>query len=142
MLVVANLAATVLRFVLLREWVFSRPPSCRAPAPPPPIAEEFSVTTTYDPSPSGSALDRPPTEPVDRRDAAVAERRGVRWQRISLVALLAGTALLYLVGAIGLGEPVLRRRCAGRDAELEGLPFGSLDSANFITVDKPPARCG
>ena len=43
MLVVANLAATVLRFVLLREWVFSRAPVVqRTPAPPPPIAEELS----------------------------------------------------------------------------------------------------
>ena len=42
-LVVANLAATVLRFVLLREWVFSRARVVqRTPAPPPPIAEEIS----------------------------------------------------------------------------------------------------
>ncbi|MDT4997403.1 MAG: hypothetical protein QOD45_1471, partial [Pseudonocardiales bacterium] len=42
-LVVANLAATVLRFVLLREWVFSRARVMpRAPALPPPIAEEIS----------------------------------------------------------------------------------------------------
>ena len=124
-----------------RVGVLPSPRRAANTRPAPADSRGALVTTTYDPSPSGSALDGPPTEPVDRRDAAVAERRGVRWQRISLVALLAGTALLYLVG---LSESDWANQYYAAAAQAgaqswKAMLFGSLDSANFITVDKPPA---
>ena len=84
MLIVANLVATVLRFVLLRGWVFRDAPRARRPE---------------------GADERHPAEapyrPRRRAPAAARPRRGRRdpaWVRPALLALLAGTALLYLVG--------------------------------------------
>ncbi|NMO89268.1 glycosyltransferase family 39 protein [Actinomycetospora sp. TBRC 11914] len=64
-----------------------------------------------------------------------------RWERPALLALLVGTALLYLVdlGATGMGNTFYAAAVQAGTQSWEALLFGSLDSSNFITVDKPPA---
>lgn len=64
-----------------------------------------------------------------------------RWERPALLALLLGTALLYLadLGATGTGNTFYAAAVQAGTQSWEALLFGSLDSSNFITVDKPPA---
>ncbi|MDT7744195.1 MAG: hypothetical protein QOE59_3273 [Actinomycetota bacterium] len=64
-----------------------------------------------------------------------------RWERPALIALLLGTALLYLwdLGATGTGNSFYAAAIQAGTQSWEALLFGSLDSSNFITVDKPPA---
>ncbi|TGD89980.1 glycosyltransferase family 39 protein [Mycolicibacterium sp. CH28] len=63
-----------------------------------------------------------------------------RWERIGLVALLAGTAVMYLwnITVNGMGNQFYAGAAQAGSENWEALLFGSLDSANFITVDKPP----
>jgi 4-amino-4-deoxy-L-arabinose transferase-like glycosyltransferase len=63
------------------------------------------------------------------------------WARPALLALLLATALLYLVGLSRNGwanEFYAAAAQAGTES-WKAFLFGSLDSSNFITVDKPPA---
>jgi 4-amino-4-deoxy-L-arabinose transferase-like glycosyltransferase len=64
-----------------------------------------------------------------------------RWVRPSLLALLGGTALLYLwnLSASGTANSFYAAAVQAGTRSWKALLFGSLDSANFITVDKPPA---
>jgi 4-amino-4-deoxy-L-arabinose transferase-like glycosyltransferase len=64
-----------------------------------------------------------------------------RWERPALLALLVGTALLYLwnLGASGDANTFYAAAVQAGTQSWEALLFGSLDSSNFITVDKPPA---
>jgi 4-amino-4-deoxy-L-arabinose transferase-like glycosyltransferase len=64
-----------------------------------------------------------------------------RWERPALIALLLGTALLYLwdLGASGTGNSFYAAAVQAGTQSWKALLFGSLDSSNFITVDKPPA---
>jgi 4-amino-4-deoxy-L-arabinose transferase-like glycosyltransferase len=63
------------------------------------------------------------------------------WVRPALLALLAGTALLYLVGLGGSGWANAFYSAAVQAGahSWKAFFFGSSDAANFITVDKPPA---
>jgi 4-amino-4-deoxy-L-arabinose transferase-like glycosyltransferase len=64
-----------------------------------------------------------------------------RWVRPSALALLAGTALLYLwnLGASGNANQFYAAAVQAGTQSWKAMFFGSLDSGNFITVDKPPA---
>jgi 4-amino-4-deoxy-L-arabinose transferase-like glycosyltransferase len=64
-----------------------------------------------------------------------------RWVRPALVALLAGTAVLYLwgLGASGYGNSFYAAAVQAGTRSWKAFFFGSLDSSNYITVDKPPA---
>ncbi len=64
-----------------------------------------------------------------------------RWERPALLALLLGTALLYLwdLGASGTANTFYAAAVQAGTQSWKALLFGSLDSSNFITVDKPPA---
>jgi 4-amino-4-deoxy-L-arabinose transferase-like glycosyltransferase len=64
-----------------------------------------------------------------------------RWERPALLALLMGTALLYLwnLGASGDANTFYAAAVQAGTQSWKALLFGSLDSSNFITVDKPPA---
>ncbi|GAB3667706.1 glycosyltransferase family 39 protein [Nocardioides korecus] len=64
-----------------------------------------------------------------------------RWARPALLALLAGTALLYLWGlsASGYGNDFYAAAAQAGSRSWKAWLFGSLDSGNAITVDKPPA---
>lgn len=62
-------------------------------------------------------------------------------ERIALGVLLAGTAVLYLwnLGASGFANTFYAAAVQAGTKNWEALLFGSLDTGNIITVDKPPA---
>jgi 4-amino-4-deoxy-L-arabinose transferase-like glycosyltransferase len=63
------------------------------------------------------------------------------WARPGLLALLAATAALYLVGLSrnGWANEFYAGAAQAGTQSWKAFLFGSLDSSNFITVDKPPA---
>ena len=63
------------------------------------------------------------------------------WVRPALLGLLAATALLYLVGlaASGWANGFYSAAVEAATKSWKAFFFGSFDSSNFITVDKPPA---
>ncbi len=67
--------------------------------------------------------------------------RTASWERPVLVVLLAATALLYLwgLGASGNANDFYAAAVQAGTKSWKAFFFGSLDSSNFITVDKPPA---
>ncbi|GAA0280209.1 ArnT family glycosyltransferase [Cryptosporangium japonicum] len=62
-------------------------------------------------------------------------------RRLSVLALLLGTAVLYLwnLSASGYANEFYAAAVQAGTQSWKALLFGSLDSANYITVDKPPA---
>jgi 4-amino-4-deoxy-L-arabinose transferase-like glycosyltransferase len=68
-------------------------------------------------------------------------RRDPRWARPALIFLLAITAAAYLwdLSASGYANSFYAASVQAGTKSWKALFFGSLDSANFITVDKPPA---
>ena len=64
-----------------------------------------------------------------------------RWERPALGALLAATAVLYLwgLGASGWANGFYSAAVQAGSHSWKAFFFGSFDSSNFITVDKPPA---
>jgi 4-amino-4-deoxy-L-arabinose transferase-like glycosyltransferase len=65
---------------------------------------------------------------------------GPAWHRPALLALLAATALLYLwdLSASGNANSFYAAAVQAGSKSWKAWFFGSLDSSNFITVDKPP----
>jgi 4-amino-4-deoxy-L-arabinose transferase-like glycosyltransferase len=63
------------------------------------------------------------------------------WARPALLALLVATALLYMIGLSrnGWGNEFYAAAVQAGTKSWKAALFGSLDSSNFITVDKPPA---
>lgn len=63
------------------------------------------------------------------------------WVHPALLALLIGTALLYLwgLGASGWANAYYSAAVQAGATSWKAFFFGSFDAANFITVDKPPA---
>jgi 4-amino-4-deoxy-L-arabinose transferase-like glycosyltransferase len=80
------------------------------------------------------AAARPAT--LDRRPA-----RRPRWERPALAALLTATAALYIVGLSrnGWANDFYSAAVQAGTTSWKAFFFGSLDSSNFITVDKTPA---
>ena len=119
-LVAANLAATALRFVLLRHWVFA--------------SSKGRVMTAVLTPPASSAGGQLP------RRWAVTSAHLRRKCPPALVALLGGTAALYLWGlsASGYGNEFYAAAVQAGTKSWKAFFFGSLDQSNFITVDKPP----
>lgn len=76
---------------------------------------------------------------VEAADDAAPDSAG-RGHRIALGALLVGTAVLYLwnITVNGMGNDFYAAAAWAGSKNWEALLFGSLDPANFITVDKPP----
>ncbi len=64
-----------------------------------------------------------------------------RWARPALLTLLAGTAVLYIVGlgASGWSNAFYSAAVQAGSTSWKAFFFGSSDASNFITVDKPPA---
>src|SRR3984893_7725984 len=64
-----------------------------------------------------------------------------RWARPALLALLAGTALLYLwgLGASGWANSFYSAAVQAGTKSWKAFFFGSSDASNFITADKAPA---
>ncbi|WP_248964397.1 ArnT family glycosyltransferase [Sphaerisporangium perillae] len=74
--------------------------------------------------------------------ALIRRRPGdARWTRPAFLALLAGTAVLYLwgLGASGWANPFYSAAVQAGTVSWKAFFFGSSDAANFITVDKAPA---
>ncbi len=67
--------------------------------------------------------------------------RTPRWERPALLALLIGTAVLYLwrLGSLGWANEFYAAATQAGTQSWRALLFGSLDAGNSITVDKPPA---
>jgi 4-amino-4-deoxy-L-arabinose transferase-like glycosyltransferase len=63
------------------------------------------------------------------------------WPRLALAALLLATAAAYMwnLGASGDANSFYAAAVQAATKSWKALFFGSLDSSNFITVDKPPA---
>jgi len=63
------------------------------------------------------------------------------WVRPALLTLLVGTGVLYLwgLGASGWGNSFYSAAVQAGTKSWKAFFFGSFDSSNFITVDKPPA---
>ena len=63
------------------------------------------------------------------------------WVRPALLVLLVGTAFLYLwdLGASGWSNSFYAAAVQAGTKSWKAMFFGSSDSSNFITVDKPPA---
>jgi 4-amino-4-deoxy-L-arabinose transferase-like glycosyltransferase len=64
-----------------------------------------------------------------------------RWARPALLALLVATAALYLwdLSASGWANSFYSAAVEAGSKSWKAMFFGSFDSSNFITVDKPPA---
>ena len=87
----------------------------------------------------------PPWSPAPRRSWAGRFVRGkesdAAWVRPALLALLVGTAVLYIwgLGASGWANSFYSAAVQAGTKSWKAMFFGSSDSSNFITVDKPPA---
>jgi 4-amino-4-deoxy-L-arabinose transferase-like glycosyltransferase len=70
-----------------------------------------------------------------------APNRRPRWDHPALLALLAGTAVLYLwgLGSSGWANDYYAAAAQAGTQDWTAWLFGSLDAGNAITVDKPPA---
>lgn len=83
--------------------------------------------------------------PPRQADSQPKHRRTRRWQfsghTAALAALLAATAVLYLcdLTASGYANTFYAAAAQAGSKDWTAWFFGSLDSENFITVDKPPA---
>src|SRR5215472_11778671 len=86
--------------------------------------------TTYAPAPPAPA---PPREP--------ARKPNRNWTTPALIVLLLGTAALYLwdLSSSGYANTFYAAAVQAGTKSWKAWFFGSLDSASFITVDKPPA---
>jgi 4-amino-4-deoxy-L-arabinose transferase-like glycosyltransferase len=70
-----------------------------------------------------------------------AARARPRWEWPALAALLSATAVVYLwgLGASGWANGFYSAAVQAGSHSWKAFFFGSFDSSNFITVDKPPA---
>ena len=96
------------------------------------------------PHPTGTDLE-PRRHPRRRAEALRSLARGRAsdpvWVRPALLVLLAVTAALYLwdLGASGWANSFYSAAVQAGTKSWKAFFFGSSDSSNFITVDKPPA---
>jgi 4-amino-4-deoxy-L-arabinose transferase-like glycosyltransferase len=99
------------------------------------------MTTSVLDSPSDGSHDRLiPERPSLGRRLCHPEGRPA-WELPALATLLLGTALLYLwnLGASGNANDFYAAAVQAGTKSWKAFFFGSFDSSNFITVDKPPA---
>ncbi|MFP3460584.1 glycosyltransferase family 39 protein [Arthrobacter globiformis] len=116
------------------------------------------MTDTLPRSPAGAPNEGPTRQPAGRPQAPRQPRtpqqprlnraarrtrisRGVLRSRLELTALLLGTSVLYLwnLGASGWANAFYSAAAQAGSQDWTAWFFGSSDSANAITVDKPPA---
>jgi 4-amino-4-deoxy-L-arabinose transferase-like glycosyltransferase len=86
-----------------------------------------------------TTVDVVPPAAADRRLAEPLRRP--RRERAALLSLLVATAALYLwdLGASGWANGFYAAAVSAGSHRWKAMFFGSFDSSNFITVDKPPA---
>ncbi|MDT8914527.1 glycosyltransferase family 39 protein [Amycolatopsis sp. PS_44_ISF1] len=82
-----------------------------------------------------------PAEGATVQDSPRRKESGPRWVRPSVFGLLALTAVLYFwdLTASGFGNSFYAAAVQSGTQSLKAWLFGSLDSGNVLTVDKPPA---
>ncbi|GGV18362.1 glycosyl transferase [Streptomyces griseoflavus] len=101
------------------------------------------MTTRHDRThpPADPPLPGPPTGPASPGPATPTAPRDPRWARPALLALLLVTGVLYLHGlsASGYANSFYSAAVQAGSESWKAFFFGSLDAANAITVDKPPA---
>jgi 4-amino-4-deoxy-L-arabinose transferase-like glycosyltransferase len=92
-------------------------------------------------TPRDSAPRPPVGGPPPANDRPADPGSDPRWARPALIALLALTALAYIwdLSASGYANSFYAAAVQAGTKSWKALFFGSLDSSNFITVDKPPA---
>jgi 4-amino-4-deoxy-L-arabinose transferase-like glycosyltransferase len=87
-------------------------------------------------------LDAPAPAPIGDEGGPSRRRRisSDTWDRIGFGVLLIATAVMYLwnITVNGMGNQFYAGAAQAGSTNWEALLFGSLDSNNFITVDKPP----
>ncbi|HTW12929.1 MAG TPA: glycosyltransferase family 39 protein, partial [Solirubrobacteraceae bacterium] len=95
------------------------------------------ATTAIPRQPAAAAL----TRPSRLRSLVRGRAEDPAWARPLLVALLALTALCYLIDltASGYANSFYAAAVEAGTRSWKAFFFGSIDSSNFITVDKPPA---
>jgi 4-amino-4-deoxy-L-arabinose transferase-like glycosyltransferase len=88
--------------------------------------------------PSAAVNSDPSSSPPPGQHRAVPARPG--WYRPALFVLLAATAILYLwdLSSSGNANSFYAAAVEAGSKSWKAWFFGSLDSSNFITVDKPP----
>ncbi len=100
------------------------------------------ATTLAPPAPVGDRPDpsRPPT-PAGPSTSGGDGGRAARWVLPAVVALLSVTAVAYLwdLSASGYANSFYAAAVQAGTKSWKAFFFGSLDSSNFITVDKSPA---
>ena len=106
-------------------------------------------TINPDPPTGAPPFDYPPTGAVARSGSTSARVRRLwrgrpedpAWIRPSLFSLIIGTALLYLwnLSESGYANSFYAAAVQAGSKSWTSMFWGSLDSSNFITVDKPPA---
>jgi 4-amino-4-deoxy-L-arabinose transferase-like glycosyltransferase len=98
------------------------------------------MTTTADAWPETTPADDAP-QPRGLTRQVFGDGSQPRWVRPGLIALLAGTAVLYLwgLGSSGWANTYYAAAVQAGTQDWKAWLFGSLDSGNFVTVDKPPA---
>ncbi|CAL9485836.1 glycosyltransferase family 39 protein [Streptomyces sp. enrichment culture] len=104
------------------------------PRPAPPGAHAAPAFGDQPPAPIPATV----TSPADAADGAPATPR---WARPAFFALLLATGLLYLCNlhASGYANSFYSAAVQAGSQSWKAFFFGSLDAANAITVDKPPA---
>ncbi len=95
------------------------------------------ATTTIPRQPAAAAL----TRPSRLRSLVRGHADEPAWARPLLIALLALTAISYLIDltASGYANSFYAAAVQAGTKSWKAFFFGSIDSSNFITVDKPPA---
>ncbi|MFJ9657748.1 glycosyltransferase family 39 protein [Streptomyces griseoflavus] len=91
--------------------------------------------------PADPSLPGPQPGPASPGPATPTAPRDPRWARPALLALLLVTGVLYLHGlsASGYANSFYSAAVQAGSESWKAFFFGSLDAANAITVDKPPA---
>jgi len=104
-----------------------------SPTPPPPRPGEYG--------PPPSAAVEPPRPRGRAARVFLGQPEDPRWARPALWALLLATAALYLwnLSASGYANDYYAAAVKSGTESWQAWLFGSLDSGNSITVDKPPA---
>ncbi|MEV1283270.1 glycosyltransferase family 39 protein, partial [Modestobacter sp. NPDC049651] len=99
------------------------------------------MTTVQNPPTTWAPPPAAPARPSRARRLVRGRAGDPGWVRPALLALLAGTGLLYLwdLGASGWSNSFYAAAVQAGTQSWEAFFYGSSDAGNSITVDKPPA---
>ncbi len=116
------------------------------PSPDAPVAVLDPPAQLVEPEVTSAVPPSAASWPPGRRRGRIArffrgKESDAPWVRPALLSLLVATAVLYLwgLGASGWGNSFYSAAVQAGTKSWKAFFFGSSDSSNFITVDKPPA---